>query len=214
MFRLQAVRNLLPARPDEAMAVLDTALLQGEGAIDQARNAVDGLRASDKVEPNVESGLAAIAAATAHICKVGKAPSWDIVSRGRVREVPRTVLYELYQVAQEALSNAFRHARADRIAVEVRYGADVLRLSVTDDGVGVDVAAVESDHGRRHWGLLGMRERIERLGGQLSLRSRPGHGTAVSVAIPAAVAYRDWVLVRRIAERFSSSAPWRRGRHD
>jgi signal transduction histidine kinase len=201
MFRLQAVRNLLPAQPDEAITVLDTALVRGEDAIDQARNAVDGLRASEKVEPNLESGLTAIAAATALLCKIDEPPSWEVTTRGRVREIPRTVLYELYQVAQEALSNAFRHARARRITVEVRYSADALRISVTDDGVGFDEAPLQSERGRRHWGLLGMSERVERLGGETLLRSRPRHGTTVSVSIPAGVAYGEWSLVDRIARR-------------
>jgi len=109
------------------------------------------------------------------------------------------VLYELYQVAQEALSNAFRHAHADNIAVAIRYGAGSLHLSVTDDGVGFEEPALEPDQGGRHWGLLGMRERVEKLGGQMSLRSDPGHGTVVSVTIPAAVAYQESSLISRLA---------------
>lgn len=198
MFRLQAVRDLLPAQPAKAIPVLDMALLKGEEAIDEARSAVSDLRSSEKVDQNVEAGIAAIAVAAAHLCKEGKAPSWEQVTKGRVREIHRTVLYELYQVTQEALSNAFRHARARNITVEVRYGVDTLRITVADDGVGFDEALLASERCQGHWGVQGMKERIERLGGRMALRSRPLEGTAVVLSVPAAVAYREVSLVGHI----------------
>ena len=145
MFRLQAVRDLLPGQPDQAVPVLEMALLNGEEAIDEARNAVSGLRSSERAEQDFDAGLAAIAAAAAQLSDGGKAPSWELVTKGRVREIPGTVLYELYPVAQEAISNAFRHARAEHITVEVRYGVDALRITVADDGVGFDEALLASN---------------------------------------------------------------------
>lgn len=203
MFRLQTVRNLLPARPDEAIAVLDPALLHGDDAIDEARSAVDGLRASEKVVRDLESGLAAVAIAMADICQQAQPPSWTVVATGRPQEVRRAVLYELYQVAQEALRNAFRHARSSRIAVELQYRIGELRISVTDDGVGFDDEAEGAEPHPRHWGLQGMRERVERLGGQLSIRSRAGNGTVVSIVVPAALVYRRSAWLGTIARRLS-----------
>jgi signal transduction histidine kinase len=203
MFRLQTVRNLLPAKPDEAITVLDPALVLGEDAIDEARNAVDGLRASEKVVADLESGLTAIAAALADITHTTPKPSWTVVTTGRPREVRRTVLYELYPVAQEALSNAFRHACSRTIAVESHHSVNELRISVTDDGVGFDDEAERSQQSRRHWGLQGMRERVERLGGQLSVRSCRGDGTVVSLTVPADLAYRKRSWIGAIARRFS-----------
>ena len=89
----------------------------------------------------------------------------------------------LLRVAQEALSNAGRHARARRIDVEVRTTADRADLSVRDDGVGFTSAPELSALGG-HWGLLGMRERIEMLGGGFRVEAAPGRGTRVVAELP------------------------------
>lgn len=208
MFRLQAVRDLLPLQPEKAMPVLDTALQRGEDAIDQARNAVGGLRSAETVNPNLDSGLAALAATAAHLCREQTTPSWELVTRGRARDIPGPVLYEVYQVVQEALGNAFRHARARRIMVSVRYGVGTLSIGVSDDGVGFDGAAPPgSDRG--HWGLQCMQERVEKLGGRLTLRTRPAEGTMVEVAVPAAVAYREASVFSYAGALLWSATSWR-----
>lgn len=91
----------------------------------------------------------------------------------------------LYRIAQEALTNAQRHARATRIEVELACSGDCARLTVTDDGVGFDPTS-DADGGL---GLRGMAERARLAGGELDLRSAPGSGTAVSVTIPLLVTH-------------------------
>ena len=172
--------------------------MNGEKAIDEARNAVSGLRSSERPEQAFDAGLAALAAAAAQLSPGMESPRWQLVTKGSVREIPGTVLYELYPVAQEAISNAFRHARAEDITIEVRYAIDTLWLTVSDDGVGFDEARLASERSRRHWGLQGMKERIEKLGGAMALRSRPGGGTRVTLSVPAAVAYRELSLAERV----------------
>jgi len=87
-----------------------------------------------------------------------------------------------YRIAQEALANAVTHARARHIALALRGGAE-LRIDVNDDGVGLDAAA---RHKPGHWGLIGMRERAEALGGALLLASIDGGGLALSARLPLA----------------------------
>jgi signal transduction histidine kinase len=169
-----------------------------EQAIDEARLAVSDLRSAEKVNQSIDAGLAALAAAAAHLAKESRAPFFELVSTGSAREIPPTVLYEQYKVAHEALGNAFRHARATRIEVEVRFDADALRITVTDDGIGFDEAGWALQRRRGHWGVKGMEERIERLGGRMTLRSRPGEGTAAQLVVPAAVAFRDVSVIDRI----------------
>ena len=210
MFRLQAVRDLLPTNPDRAIPVLDTALLNGEDAIDKARNAVSGLRSPETIEQDFVSGLAAIAAGIVKGREdVGDTPC-ELMTIGQTRRIPTSVLYELYQVAHEALNNAVRHSQAKQIKVEVRYGGDALRVRFVDDGIGMDTSLLVPDGARRRWGLIGMKERVEKLGGKLSLRSQPSNGTEVAVWVPAAVAYatgsfavkvRKLLTVRRLEER-------------
>jgi signal transduction histidine kinase len=90
----------------------------------------------------------------------------------------------LYRIVQEALTNAVRHARPRRIAVDVREDGPHIRAVVRDDGHGFDVAAAWARRGDRGLGLIGMRERAEALGGTLEIRSTPGQGTELCVTIP------------------------------
>jgi signal transduction histidine kinase len=103
-------------------------------------------------------------------------------------ELPPTdlaVRIALYRVLQEGLSNAYRHGGADRVIVRLgATGADGgarLRMTIEDNGAGFDVAAARGDD---HFGLRGMRDRVESLGGTLALHSAPGEGTVVTVEVP------------------------------
>jgi CheY-like chemotaxis protein len=86
----------------------------------------------------------------------------------------------LYRVGQEALANALRHSRAERIRMHLETVGDTLVLEVSDDGIGFDPAADYPGH----LGLRSMRERIERLGGRLVIESTPGTGTRVRTEVP------------------------------
>jgi len=89
----------------------------------------------------------------------------------------------LFRIAQEAVTNALKHAGARRIDVRLEYREHDVRLSVADDGHGFDPErAAGADDG--HFGLTGMRERAGRLGAVLTIASRPGHGTTVEVVTP------------------------------
>ncbi|HMD48818.1 MAG TPA: ATP-binding protein, partial [Bryobacteraceae bacterium] len=96
---------------------------------------------------------------------------------------------EAYRIARELLRNAFRHAQASRIEVDIRYGYDELRLRIRDDGKGIE-AEVLNDGGRAgHWGLQGMRERAKRIGAELRFWSAAGAGTEAELSIPSSIAY-------------------------
>lgn len=90
-----------------------------------------------------------------------------------------------FRIVQEAVNNTLRHASAGRITVSVRADASRLLLSVRDDGRGFDVGeALQRAANGRHLGLLGMRERVEALGGQLEIESASGQGTEVRASVP------------------------------
>jgi signal transduction histidine kinase len=99
-------------------------------------------------------------------------------------DLPFAAKKVLFRVAQEALHNVVKHARAT--AVEVAFGrdGDAWTLSVRDDGVGFDPGALQSAPG--HLGLTSMRERVSALGGTLRVASAPGGGTTVTARIPSA----------------------------
>jgi signal transduction histidine kinase len=130
-----------------------------------------------------------------------KSPLLDVAVIGTPRDLHPIVRDEAYRIAAEALRNAFRHARANRIEVEIYYDQHHLRLRISDDGKGID-PQVLGDEGRAgHWGLHGMRERAKLLGGDIELWSSAQSGTAVQLTIPASTAYNTrtsrWSLFSR-----------------
>ena len=99
---------------------------------------------------------------------------------GAVYSLPTEVESNLLRIGQEALTNAIRHANADEIRVELVYDRDRVCLRVKDNGQGFGVGSIPSSEG---FGLLGMSERAERIGAQLSIRSQPGQGTEIIVTV-------------------------------
>jgi signal transduction histidine kinase len=88
----------------------------------------------------------------------------------------------IFRVAQESLTNVTRHARASAVRMNLQVRDDSCMLEVCDDGCGFAPDGVE----RNKFGLVGMRERVEMLGGEFSIASAPGEGTALRVRLPAA----------------------------
>ncbi|MGZ4397527.1 MAG: sensor histidine kinase, partial [Gaiellaceae bacterium] len=87
-----------------------------------------------------------------------------------------------YRVAREALANVERHAQASHVTVELERAGDMLRITIADDGVGFDPAAVEPN--REHLGLQSIRERVESVGGELRIVSGAGLGTRLEASLP------------------------------
>jgi signal transduction histidine kinase len=85
---------------------------------------------------------------------------------------------EVYRIGHDALSNAFRHAHASEIEVELEYAASHLRVLIRDNGDGIDTQVLRSGR-EKHWGLSGMKERTERIGGKLRVLSGAVAGTEV-----------------------------------
>lgn len=101
---------------------------------------------------------------------------------GPCRRLDSLVETVLFRVAQEAVSNVFRHAGTRQASLRLLYGPDEVSLSISDRGRGFDVE--ESFTAPRGWGLAGMRERIESMGGRFELHSSPGAGTVVEAQVP------------------------------
>jgi two-component system sensor histidine kinase DegS len=101
----------------------------------------------------------------------------------------------LFRIIQEALHNVSKHARAASARVTLTYGQEQLLLSVRDDGRGFDLREVERG-GRAggHFGLISMRERAELLGGRFEVKSAPGQGTRITLAVPITEGEEEWAL--------------------
>jgi signal transduction histidine kinase/ligand-binding sensor domain-containing protein len=188
LLRFQSVAKLLPERPDEARHRLDNAIQQAAGAITEGRDAVQGLRSSAFETNDLANAIAAIAEELTKDSAGGESPVIDLEVEGAPRGLNPVVRDEAYRIAGEALRNAFRHAQARRITVEIRYDKRHFRLRVRDDGKGIDEDAMQRQPSG-HFGLPGMRERAEIVGGRLEVWSKPNSGTQAELSIPGNIAY-------------------------
>jgi len=186
MFRLQAVRNLLPARPEDAAVALDEALRRGDETVEMAREAVTDLRTFAASGVDFETALRAIVRDTPTFSHDAP-PECRIVVEGTTRPLIPLVRDDVLQVAREAFRNAMQHAKAGQVVVEVQWGSERFVLRVRDDGVALDPAFIAQGRDG-HWGIHGMRERTRTVGGTLEIRS-DGDGTLVELGIPASRAY-------------------------
>ena len=113
----------------------------------------------------------------------GSGVKLDVEVSGERNGLPEDVAHHILRIAQEAVTNAIKHSHAGHIHLKLTREGKSLKLEVTDDGCGFERdEAFLSGHG--HFGLIGMRERAERLGGELHLESHPGQGTQLAVQVP------------------------------
>jgi len=152
--------------------------------VDESRNAVRGLRAWASTPDDLESAFSHVREELA----VAGSTAFRIVVDGPRRRLNPVIRDEVYRIGREALTNAFRHSGAAAVDVEITYQAGDLRLAVRDNGIGIDEEVLRSGRDG-HWGLIGMRECAERIGGQLKVRSRPAAGTELELRIPGRIAF-------------------------
>jgi signal transduction histidine kinase len=103
---------------------------------------------------------------------------------GKPKTLAPTVQEQLYMIGREAITNASRHSNATSIDSEVEYLPKKVRVTVRDNGSGIDSQVLRSGR-NSHWGLLGMRERATDIGAQLKIRSRRGAGTEIEITVSA-----------------------------
>ena len=160
------------ARPDEARRLIAQARTTAAENLDEARRFVRALVPTDLAERSLTEALLRVTSRS-------QAPPVSLEVSGEPVLLPGAVDVALLRIAQEAVGNAVRHAHASRIAVTLSYMDDEVALDVVDDGSGL-----AADTGG--FGMTTMRERAERLGGELVIESTPSQGTAVAVSVPLA----------------------------
>jgi signal transduction histidine kinase/ligand-binding sensor domain-containing protein len=189
LLQFQTVSLLLPERSTEAREKLDSAIEQAAGAITEGRDAVQGLRASTVEGNDLALAINTIGEELENDSSNHQPATFRVAVEGQARDLHPFLRDEIYKIAAEALRNAFHHAQAKQVEVEVRYDHDQFRLRVRDDGKGMD-AAILSSHGvEGHYGLRGMRERATLIKGKLVVWSEVDEGTEVELRVPASAAY-------------------------
>ena len=172
---LQAADADVERQPAAARGHLALALETARDNLAEARALVAALAPAGLEPGALDAALRRLAAtADGH---PGPAARFEV--RGTAVPLPRPAEVMLLRVAQEALANARKHARAGQVVVCLRYGEGQVSLDVTDDGSGFDPGQAAGGYG-----LPGMRARAEEAGGRLQVRSSPGCGTTVRVVVP------------------------------
>jgi signal transduction histidine kinase len=192
LMHLSAVRYLIPNRPGDAAELLDRMVERAREAVAEGRDAVQGLRSSIDVSKDLVTAITAFGEGLANDAN---SPEFRVTIEGKVRDLPPLVCDEVHRIAGEALRNAFRHAAAARIEVQIYYDVEEFRLRVRDNGKGIASAVLDAGRRVGHHGLPGMRERAELVGGILTIRSEPDSGSEIELTISAALAYRNTSLL-------------------
>jgi signal transduction histidine kinase len=107
----------------------------------------------------------------------------QIETSGGVTPLPETLEENLLRIAQEAITNTVKHSGATTVKVELQFGPEKVALQIKDDGKGFDPEKCEGPN-EGHFGLLGIRERAERMNGVANISSSPGAGACIRVEIP------------------------------
>jgi signal transduction histidine kinase len=194
LLKLHAVTYIMRDRPEEAQRQLETAIEKARQAITEGRDAIQGMRSStltgnDLAHTMTLLGNELTAQHKGHHRSGDHCPEVHVQVEGTPRELAPILRDDIYRISGEAVRNAFLHAKAERIEVEIRYDARKFRLRVRDDGKGIDPKVLEAGAREGHYGLPGMRERAKLVGAKLAVRSEPESGTEIEVTIPASIAY-------------------------
>ena len=175
--QLDAAEDVLPEEAQESLAHLFRARALARTSLTEARRSVRALRPEALEQANLADALASLV----HQMTQDAPVRAEFHGRGARRQLLPEVEGNLLRIGQEALMNALRHAHASMIHVELSFEADGVSLAVQDDGHGFDPISVPGTH---CFGLRGMRERAENIGGQLTVSSAPGERTRVVVVVP------------------------------
>ncbi|MBA5637897.1 histidine kinase [Duganella sp. LX20W] len=199
VLRFQTLLKRLP--DDDARALAERILDQADDVMAEGRQQLTGLRTAALHDGDLQRSLAAFGQALeqeqherpacAHEAgrPARRGPRFTLEALGAHRPLAEPATEQAYHIAREALLNAFQHAQADNVAVELTYDVDHFLLQVRDDGRGMDQQVLQAGQRPGHWGLTGMRERARQLDGTVALWSAPGKGTEIRLKLPAARAY-------------------------
>ena len=172
--QVDSARQHLGRRPEVVERCLETALHMVEYSREETRRTVNQLRSQALERGDIAQAVREVASELTS----GAEPTVEVEVRGAPRRLSVAAEHHLFRIAQEALTNAVRHAHASRVSVSLAFTGDEVELTVRDDGRGIP--SETPGHGF-HFGLSGMRERARALGTRLEVESAPGHGTTIRV---------------------------------
>ncbi|HWY71290.1 MAG TPA: two-component regulator propeller domain-containing protein [Terriglobales bacterium] len=189
LMKYEAATDLLPDNATEARKLFESTTEQARKAIIEGRDAVYGLRSSTIVTNELARAISAVGEELAAIQSDGNRSEFRVLVEGASKDIVPLIRDEIYRIGCEAVRNAFKHAHARGIELELCYDQRKFRLRVSDDGRGIDPKILAEGGSPRHYGMPGMQERARLVRGKLTVLSKPGSGTEIELTIPASVAY-------------------------
>jgi signal transduction histidine kinase len=176
---IEGLSSLLKGQDQPVQNLIEHARTQLRTTVNEARDEVWNLRRNKAAENSFASALQTMAE---QIAKEYNIPvSCELA--GKQFLLNQLATHELLMIAREALYNAVLHGKPAKIEVLVAFGRSDLTMEVRDDGEGFDPEVIQPNQ-NHHYGLVGMRERAQSVGGRFRLHSAPGEGTEVQVQIP------------------------------
>ena len=155
-------------------------LSSADTALREARHMIWDIRAMDLEGRELPEALET----AARHAIAGSSAELDFQVEGKWRRLALDVETTALRICREAVLNAVKHANPKRIGVLLGYGTHNLTLRITDDGAGISPGALEAAASGEHLGLAGIRDRVQRAGGKLTIDTEPDRGTSVSVSLP------------------------------
>lgn len=163
---------------------------------DEGRNALRGLRGSQSAALDLEDAFLQIQQELVTGQHVGENVDFRVIVDGERRPLHPLLRDEIYRIGRESLINAFRHSRAKKIEMELKYSSKGLSIVVRDNGCGIDNSVLQTGRDG-HWGLSGMRERADRIGARLHVMTSATAGTEVELSVPSQIVFQDQSVGRR-----------------
>ena len=176
---LDLAADCFEAVPSQSRRALETARRMSRRSMIEARRSVWDLRSHLLEKGSLSSAIFQ----AVEPLRNGSQTAVEFSVHGKEIKLTQTIEMNVLRIAQEAVTNALRHAGADKIEVELEYSSQTLTLSVEDNGSGFDDRTALLARGS-HFGLLDMKERAQAIGSKFAITSIPGKGTAIEVIIP------------------------------
>jgi signal transduction histidine kinase len=174
---LEASSRALKKDDHELAAVhIEHARELAQHGLAEARNSVQALRPHPAVDASIQKELQALASL---LLETGAVQS-QFVCTGEVRSIAPEIWTEMIRIAQESTTNVLKHAQAQNVHIALAFEHHSLTLTVSDDGLGFELKTDTHDG----FGLIGMQERAQRIGGRLQIHGRPGQGTRIVLSVP------------------------------
>ncbi len=202
ILRFQAVADRIPAE-EKSRGQLEAALATADDVVVDARNRVRDLRGVEGT-----NDLCAIVEQLVSAAPFDPPIPVRIVVEGKPRPLHPLVAAEITRIVREALFNIAHHARASSAEVDIGFEARHLAIRVRDDGIGIPEHVLARGHKEGHFGMIGMRERAERIGADITISGSPGDGSEITLTMPAELAFAKRRARRRIRlPRFLQRSP-------